>query len=502
MIKDIISDGRDEKQCLFDAQRWGLPKSAIADLADRLRRIWCRFRGCFMTKTRDTSEYAFVYLRGLLTMDTNRNYANIARRVIDLEDDGQNLQQFMSDSPWPSRLVFDQVQAEITQRPELVGGMLTLDESGDKRSGSQSAGAARQMIGRLGKVDMGQVGVAYYQSGIWSMVDAELFLPEVWFDKEHEKLSQRWHIPTERRSATKTQLGLEMIRRARANGLPFEIVGCDNLYGRDAQFRADLAAEDTIYMADIPENIHVYTTKPILGVPANIPGKRGRPYSRVRVINNSQPIEVRTLGREMTLTPVAIRHTERGLLVYDCGARRVWTVTELSQKGAVREEWLLVRRETDGSLSFSLSDAPDDTSLSQLAFWRCERYFAERTFQDAKTEAGWDELVARKYRAWMHHTALDALALWFIGETKLDWSLQYPRDPELVYQLEVAVLPALSMANIREMLKAVLPLKQLSPEEATRLVIKHLVNRSRSTSSRLRAQWGKQSEKQTKSRDP
>ena len=36
---------------------------------------------------------------------------------------------------------------------------------------------------------------------------------------------------------------------------------------------------------------------------------------------------------------------------------------------------------------------------------------------DAKSEAGWDELVARKYRAWIHHTALDALALWFVAQT-------------------------------------------------------------------------------------
>jgi hypothetical protein len=139
-----------------------------------------------------------------------------------------------------------------------------------------------------------------------------------------------------------------------------------------------------------------------------------------------------------------------------------------------------------------------ETSLAQLAFWRSERYFAERTFQDAKTEAGWDELVARKYRAWMHHTALDALALWFAAETKLDWSQQHPRDIELTHQLEVAVLPALSMANIRELLKAVMPLKQLSPEEATQLVISHLVNRSRSTSCRLKAQ----SRTDQKNRDP
>jgi len=487
MIKGIISDRRDEKQRLFDAQRWGLPKAAIDDLADRLRRIWSRFQGCFVTKTRDTSEYAFVYLRGLLTMETKRNYANIARRVIDPEDDGQNLQHFVSDSPWPASSVFQQIQTEINQYPGFSGGMLTLDESGDKRSGNQSAGAARQHIGRLGKVDMGQVGVAlgYYQHGVWTMVDAELYLPEVWFDEEHEKLSQRWHIPAERSFATKIQLGLEMIRQAKAHGLLFGIVSCDSTYGRDSEFRAALDIQGVFYIADIPVDMQVYLNKPVVGIPPTPPGKRGRPFSRMQVLSDDQPVEVGSLVSEMTLTPVAVRHTERGLLVYECAACRVWTIT---QKGVVREEWLLVRRESDGSFSFSLSNAPEDTPLAQLAFWRSQRYFAERTFQDAKTEAGWDELVARKYRAWMHHTALDALALWFAAETKLDWAHQYPRDSELFHQLEVAVLPALSLANIREMLVAVLPLKQLTPEQATQLVVKHLVNRSRSTSSRLRAQ--------------
>ena len=497
MINDAELFEHCEKTSLFDTQRWGLPEEAIANLADRLRRIWSRFRECFITKTRDTSKYAFLYLRGLLTMDTKRNYANMARRVIEKENDGQNLQQFMSDSPWPAKSVFQQIQAEITQHPELSGGMLTLDESGDERAGSQSAGTARQLIGRLGKVDIGQVGVAlgYYQGGIWAMVDAELYLPKEWFDEVHERLRQRWHIPAERSFATKIQLGLEMISIAKANGMPFEIVGCDNLYGRDGEFRAAMDTKDILYMADIPANIHVYLKEPVLGVPANTAGKRGRPSTRIRVINDNPPVEVRSLANEITLAPVAIRHTERGLLVYECAARRVWTVT---QKGMVREEWLLVRCEPDGSFSFSLSNASVDFTLAQLAFWRCERYFAERTFQDAKTEAGWDELVARKYRAWMHHTALDALALWFIAETKLDWSQQYPRDAELIHQLGVAVLPALSMSNIREMLKAVLPLKQLSPEKATQLVIKHLVNRSRSTSCRLKAQR----EIQNKSRDP
>jgi len=102
--------------------------------------------------------------------------------VIGPEDDGQNFQQFMSDSPWSAGAVFDQIQIEVRQRPELKGGMLTLDESGNKKAGSRSAGVARQYLGRLGKMDLGQMGLAlgYYQAAVWMMVD--LYLPEEWFD--------------------------------------------------------------------------------------------------------------------------------------------------------------------------------------------------------------------------------------------------------------------------------------------------------------------------------
>jgi hypothetical protein len=80
---------------LFDPQRWGLPNDAIDNLADRLRGFCSRFKDCFKTKTHHTSEYGWVYLRGILTMDSDRNYANIARRVIAPDDDGQNLQHFI-----------------------------------------------------------------------------------------------------------------------------------------------------------------------------------------------------------------------------------------------------------------------------------------------------------------------------------------------------------------------------------------------------------------------
>ncbi len=84
------------------------------------------------------------------------------------------------------------------------------------------------------------------------------------------------------------------------------------------------------------------------------------------------------------------------------------------------------------------------------------------------------------------HLALTILACWFIAETRLDWQEAHPPDPSLLVDYATDALPALSMANVREMLRATLPLRQLTPLDAAHLVVKHLDNRTRSRRSRLR----------------
>ena len=50
-------------------------------------------------------------------------------------------------------------------------------------------------------------------------------------------------MPEERTFETKIALGLKMVRRAKAHGVPFELPACDALYGRDNHFRAALDME-------------------------------------------------------------------------------------------------------------------------------------------------------------------------------------------------------------------------------------------------------------------
>ncbi len=52
--------------------------------------------------------------------------------------------------------------------------------------------------------------------------------------------------------------------------------------------------------------------------------------------------------------------------------------------------------------------------------------------------------------------------------------------------MEVDILPGLSMANVRAMLRAAMPLPQLTPKQAADLVVEHLVNRTRARKSRLK----------------
>lgn len=474
---------------MLDPARWGLPVGAVERLGDDLRAYWERFRPCCCTRTHDTSENAYVYLRGLLTLEDARNFANIERRLTG--GDGQTLQQFMSDSPWAGPRVFQQIQKEIAARPKLQhGGVAILDDTADAKAGPGSIGASRQRNGRLGKVDLcvATTGLAYSHpmTGTWALVDSELFLTKEWFTPAFAERRKRLGLPTDRVFATKLDQGLQMIRRAHAQGLPFELVACDDSYGRSRALRATLDADGLAYAAEVPSNTQVYLKPPKVGR-ARRRHPHGRQPTRLKVVSRHRPHEVRQLARSSRLTweRVTLRPTERGELTADFAILPVWTLTETLQ---VRAEQLVIRRDLGGRLTFVLLNAPADTPAAVLRERSCQRYFTERVYQDAKSETGWDDFQAQKYRAWEHAVALTAAALWFVADVKLTWRETYARDPLLLEQFELVVLPALSTANVRDLLQAALPVPQLTPQQARELVVKHLVNRARSTRSRLRRQ--------------
>ena len=95
---------------------------------------------------------AYDYLTSQLRMETNRNFTEISRET---GKSSQNMQHFMSNSPWQVQPVYQQVIDAIKQISSLqTGGVLILDDRYDEKAGDKSAGAGRQYNGRFGKVDM------------------------------------------------------------------------------------------------------------------------------------------------------------------------------------------------------------------------------------------------------------------------------------------------------------------------------------------------------------
>lgn len=476
---------------------WGLSEDTIEELASDLVAFHQEFAPLFRTKTHNVSAHGLTGLKGSLLMEGTRSYVEVARQIVDPLDDGQTYQHFMSDSPWESRGIFTAIQEQITATPELRGGMLNLDDSGDRCSSSNKAGAQRQYLGRLGKVDLGQVGVvaSYYHDGIWALVDAELYLPESWFADEKKPLWTRYHIPPERELASKSTLAIERIDQAVAQGLPFEVVGADTWYGRDGDFRDQIAEKGLWYMMSIPGKTDVYLAEPQLGVPPKPEGQRGPACRNERIINDVSPVQVAQLAQQLTFDTIDVRAYERGILRNDFAFCEVWTLREEVRDDHTGQsytglrpvkELLVIRQEAGDKRSYSLSNAPLSLGTHTLARWKTDRYFVERTIQDAKEEAGWDDLASPKYRAYMHTLAIDALAIWFVARTKLKRRQHHATPAEAMKRLGVDHLPDLSFANMRALLRTVFPLKTLTKADAVTFVTKQLVGRTKSTRSRLK----------------
>ena len=253
----------------------------------------------------------------------------------------------------------------------------------------------------------------------------------------------------------------------------------DDLYGRNAHLRKRLDHAGIEYYGDIPDNTVMYLDKPQIVYPMT---KRGKPSKRYKIV-----AQHRHTASELRKHPglewanITLRPKEWGQLQARFGRCRVWLV----HQGECHQKWLLIRQDAK-QITYSLSNASPETSLETMAWRKSHRYFVERSNQDEKGELGWDEFQAIKYLAWEHQLALTILASWFIAITRLDWMKRFERDPALLEQYEIDVLPLLSIGNVRELLRAAIPLPQLSVEEAAELVIEHLTNRTRSRKSRLR----------------
>ena len=175
-----------------------------------------------------------------------------------------------------------------------------------------SVGTARQWLGRLGKVDKGQVAVfgALARGRFGIPVDARLYLPKVWTD-DPERCEKAGIPETEREFKTKEKLALEIVENALQNGLRFGWVGADGGYGKGPEFCRSLDDMEQKFVVDVHADFRVYLEDPKPYVPVKTK-KRGPQFKRYR--SDVKSLEARQVVGECSLSsqPVLnLRKTSR-----------------------------------------------------------------------------------------------------------------------------------------------------------------------------------------------
>jgi len=326
----------------------------------------------------------------------------------------QAFSHFLSQSPWDHR----DLTTWITEKGwRTIGkkGALVIDECGNPKAGKHSVGVNRQYCGNIGKVDNCQVGVfmAYTKDDRRLLLNYRLYLPTEWITDPAR--CDAAGIPKEHQVfKTKAELAYEMIGEAKRAKIPFTHIAMDGFYGNHPWLLTRLEKENLTYVADVGSDTRVYCEAPEYQIPKR-QGTRGRMPVHTQVVN-TPPIRVDSIAKRVdTWRTIRIRESMDGFLEAKFCAVRVWRI----DKDVPRPipVWLLIRKELDDSdVKYSFCNALENTALSHLARMQSQRFWIERSFQDANQLAGMNNYQVRNWNAWHHHMALVLLAMLWITQ--------------------------------------------------------------------------------------
>ena len=320
-----------------------------------------------------------------------------------------------------------------------------------------SVGASRQYLGRLGKVDNGQVAVfgILAKGRFATAIDTRLYLPKEWTD-DAERCDKADIPQSERVFKTKNQLALEIVEQARRNGVRFGWVGADAGYGSGPDFLFALADAGHTFLIDVHKSFVIYGVGRQLRI--HEPSSNGQKARRLISARESLSVEefVQACStKDWRL--YSVRQTTRGSLKLRVLRKSVYVWDKQSGQG--RRYELLVTENLDGQdRKYSLTNQKSSTSTQRLSWMQRQRYWVERCFEDGKSQCGMADYQVRLWKAWHHHMALVMMAMLFMLSERLHMREQ---------------CPLLSCADIERLLAAFLPRRNASPEQ----VLSHMSRR-------------------------
>lgn len=350
-------------------------------------------------KDRRKKESFAMYALGILGDGERKSAEPIAARTCGDASRTQSLHQkllyFLAYSCWDDRAVradATRYAIDAVQEREPITTWI-IDDTGFLKQGSHSVGVQRQYTGSAGKITNCQVGVslAVASSSEQIAVDFELYLPECWTEDAARRREAR--IPNEVTFKTKTELALEMIRRAKKNGVPGNVMLADSAYGDSTDFR------NSVRELGFDFAVGVLPTLGVVRLDRN---------DRINTKPQSAAEVVAALPKK-AFRRVTWRDGTKSKLSSRFCFVRVQTTHDDGVPLALHEPlWLVAEWPEDEKQpsKFLLTTLPRRMSKKQIVRLLKERWRTERMYEDLKGELGLDHFEGRSFPGWHHHVSV------------------------------------------------------------------------------------------------
>jgi SRSO17 transposase len=349
-----------------------------------------RLRGCFART--QTWLQAGRYLSALVSGVPKRNGWTIAEQAGDRTPD--RTQRLLNRAVWNTAAVASQVRrfavagldiaARRSRRRQglRVGA---LDETGQQKQGTATAGVKRQYMGCAGRVANGinTVHLSYVREQVGhALIGARQWIPAEQIDDE--QAAQRMGLPDDLVFRTKGQLAIDLLTEVADDGVGLDVICGDEVYGGCTQLREDLEQRRQAYVLRVASTF-------MITLPS---GDRLTCAQAVSLLaGDTRRWQIRSAG------------------LGSKGQR--WYAWALIATASGQHQLLVRRHLTSGELAFHYCHTPAGQTWPAARLIRAAglRWPVEEDFEFAKDHLGLDQCQARLHGAVARHTVLVMAAL-------------------------------------------------------------------------------------------
>jgi hypothetical protein len=317
------------------------------------------------------------------------------------------LQFFLAESVWDPEAVNSRRLGLLLADPATAphgGGVLVIDDSGDRKDGSATAFTGRQWLGRLGKTDNGIVTV----TTLWA--DERLYYP-----LHAEPYTPAHRLPGGKNDPlfrTKLQIAADLAARARAAGVPFRAAAADCAYGDQDGFRAAVRALGVPFVMALRPKRGTWA----YGDQAHTPRDAARDlgWHGPHDPRDWRPVQRRFRDGHTELWWAA--EASLGAWGPDGATRLVVATTDPATLPDKATWYLATSLPRPGGPRQARSPHPP-AALAEVVRIYGLRHWAEQSYKQIKDELGWADFQVRSALAIRRHQALVNCAFSFCWDT-------------------------------------------------------------------------------------